>query len=158
MEIRLEDLLAVVMAMYSMFGEDCYAHHSEETQLKVISHHSVLHCSFFIRHCWSILFLNKGNVIKCCCSNWTCVSHVCSTFSTSLAFQLSTLTGEISARKDIDQSLEEIFIVLNRLIESRNYLNQFKYCCCLQFFCCLYFSSERHSRWMKIPTDLFSSR
>lgn len=79
MEIRLVDLLAVVMAMYSMFGEECYAHHSEETQLKVTFHHQALHDSsflFFIRHCLSILLLNKGNVIKCCCSNLTCVSNV----------------------------------------------------------------------------------
>ena len=54
------DLLAVVMAMYSVFGEDCYTHHSEETQLKVTSIIIVaLFLCFiippasFTRHCWS---------------------------------------------------------------------------------------------------------
>ena len=33
--MRVVDVLSVAMAIYSLAGEDCYTHHSEETQLRV---------------------------------------------------------------------------------------------------------------------------
>ena len=33
--MRVVDVLSVAMAMYSLVGEDCYTHHSEEDQIRV---------------------------------------------------------------------------------------------------------------------------